>query len=155
MESFQEERQEDFGKALAYAHKLISIRLRTEKELKMRMRMKEFSAETIQKVTQILNEEGLLNDAEFAREYLESKIHSLWHPRIIYYELIKKGVAQEIAKKITDEVDLRELSEKVKEKALYLNERNSSLPLKKRKHRIYSYFMRRGFSSDLLKEILS
>ena len=154
MKNYQEEDRENIEKVLSYAHRLISIRLRTERELRMRLRMRKFAPEAIDRVIEILDEEGLLNDEEFAREYLESKLRALWHPRIIYFELLKRGVSEEIARRVTGEVDLEELRKEVKEKALSLNERNASLPPEKRRRRLYSYFMRRGFSKEFLNEIL-
>lgn len=140
--------------ALSYAHRLIAIRLRTENELRERLKRKGFEALTVEKTIETLTEEGLLDDEEFAREYTQSKLRALWHPRMICHQLILKGVSRDMAKMVTGEVNEETLKELVRDRATKLMKRHQDLPKRKRLERVYSYFLRRGFSPSFLREIL-
>ncbi len=154
-EDKDKKKKEEFSKAFKYAQKLLAVRLRSEEELRKRINIKFKNKEVTELVIQELKEHNLVDDREFALEFTQSKVASLWHPRLIMVELMKRGVKKEIAKEVTSLVDMDDLKRRVRERMSALELRNKHLPVEKRKRRIISYFLRRGFPLDFLQDLLS
>jgi len=150
LEGRGEERQK---RALSYTLRLLKFRIRTEKELMERMRSKGFEEGIIQLVIADLKESGFLNDEEFAREFTRAKIEKLWHPRLILRELLSKGVSMEVAEEVIGEVDIEDLIERARERASILIQRSKG-DRRKAKRKVISFFLRRGFPMEMVKEIL-
>lgn len=68
----EEERQ----KAYLNAVRLLSSRLRTEHEIKTRLKQKSFSEEIVQETVERLKTEGYLNDSMFADQLTRQRLHS-------------------------------------------------------------------------------
>ncbi len=96
----------------AYALRLISIRARSEFELRRRLSEKGASSEQIEEIITSFKEAGLLDDAEFACDFVRSKTirHWSWF-RIEYTLKLEFKIADEIiekAKKCYDEDEVME-----------------------------------------------
>ena len=79
------------------AHRLLSIRLRSHKELADRLRRRGVSAEIVAALTADLERHGLLDDARFAQAWVRTRLAlSPSGPRRLRYELAQKGVAREV-----------------------------------------------------------
>ena len=139
--------------AVSYALRLISFRLRTRGELESRLKRRGYPEEVVEEVLERLEESSLLNEEEFAREFARSKLGSLWHPNLIRKELLFRGIPKEVVEKILQEIDVDELLERAKEKAQSLSKRYGKSDARA-KRRIFSYFMRRGFPPEIIREIL-
>src|SRR3989344_8393332 len=88
--------------ALEYALKLLGYRARTEKELQERLAGKKYEPEIIGDVLAKLVKANLVNDQEFASNYARDKLSiSRRGPRRIYFELVRRGVAKDIADQAT------------------------------------------------------
>lgn len=144
---------EQFIEARNKAFHLLSYRERTIKEIRDRLKKKDFSAEVIEKVITYLLEKDYLNEQRFAEMWIRSRINH--HPRgrkLIYKELKDKGVERKIINSALDEYLSRE---KELEMASYLmnkwlrrrkDEDSSSYKLK-------NYLARKGFNYDMIYEI--
>jgi regulatory protein len=144
---------EQFIEARNKAFHLLSYRERTIKEMRDRLKKKDFSAEVIEKVITYLLEKDYLNEQRFAEMWIRSRINH--HPRgrkLIYKELKDKGVERKIINSALDEYLSRE---KELEMASYLmnkwlrrrkDEDSSSYKLK-------NYLARKGFNYDMIYEI--
>jgi regulatory protein len=145
--------EDQVKEAVNYALRLISIRLRTKGELELRLKRRGYPDKVVEEVLKRLEESSLLNEEEFAREFVRSKLGSLWHPTLIEKELRYRGIPKEIVERILQEIDLDELLERAKERAQSLSKRYRKLDARA-KRRIFSYFMRRGFPWEVIREIM-
>jgi regulatory protein len=143
-------------KAREYAFLLLKYRLRSEQELLQRLKLKGFSEELCRDTLNFLKDREFVDDRIFARGWVSSRLKRPFGLRRIKQELIQKGLDKEVieetfvrAKEDYDEGSiLRRLAE----------QRFSRLkgvePLKARQ-RVYAYLMRRGFSPDLISEVVN
>lgn len=145
--------KEEFSKARSKAFRLLSYRERTIKEIKDRLRKKDFKEEIIESVVDYLLDNDYLNEKRFAEMWIRSRIKH--HPRgrkLIYKELNSKGVDQKIINSalnqyLSDQDEL-EMAEYLKEKWLRrrTEEDSSSYKLK-------NYLANKGFSYDLIYKV--
>ncbi len=151
-------KSEEKEQALQYAFLLLSYRQRSEKEVITRLKKKKFSLEATDYVIKKLRNIKYLDDFAFSRSWIENRLRK--DPRgarLLYLELIQKGVKQEIATKALrevfdeDNIDEVVLALKSIEKKIsqYRNlERNKAT------RRIYNFLARRGYSQDVIKEVI-
>lgn len=148
--------KDPFSKALSYAYRLLAIRERTEKEIKTRLNEKGYEKGCIEEVVQYLKDKKLLDDDRFAKEWIKKR--SIFSPKgafAIRDELLKKGIEENI-------IDSAFKDEKVGYneyavcKALADKRIGSLKKLKKieQKKSIYGYLARRGFSFDVINDII-
>ena len=130
--------------------------MRSCKEIADKLKGKGFSSNTIYTVIQDLKRINYLNDLEFAKEFVESRlVHNPKGRAFLRYELLQKGVEN----KIIDEVIVEKLStEKEENIAKLLAEkvwqRKKNVETIKRKIQTYNYLARRGFPASLVTKIL-
>lgn len=141
------------------AYRLLAYRGRSVRELRDRLKQKEFSPDTISQVVEELTSLGYLDDEKFARDYGGSLARNKKvGPRYILQSLARKGVKREIARTAVSELfsdpadEEREIKKLVEEKsAVY---KKSLTPLQKKK-RIYNLLIRRGFSHHAVMQAIS
>ncbi len=142
-------------KAKQYAFRLLKVRLRAEKELEKRLVLKNFSQETINQVINYLKVQGFIDDLNFAKALVNSRIN--YNPRskrLLKYELIKKGVSKEIAQTAVDEIgreDEQDFAGKIAERKF---EKLKKEPQIVAKRRLIDYLRRRGFDSGIILKII-
>lgn len=153
-------KREDFAKLLDSSLKYLSIRNRSEKELKDYLSKKisqkqniKFTEATqsliISKIVKKLKKFGYLNDLEFARWLTSSRIRQAKGPRAIKLELIKKGIDAQIIEKV---VSLLPSQQKQAKKALARKIKLwQVLPRQKIKEKAYRYLASKGFEWDDIK----
>jgi regulatory protein len=142
-------------KARAYAFLLLKFRLRSENELKTRLRQKGFSSELAESTVNFLKDKEFIDDRVFAKGWVSSRIKRPFGLNKIKQELIQKGLAKEVISEA-----LAQAKEDYSESQLVIQlakKRFSKLagiePLKA-KARVYGYLMRRGFSPDIVSETI-
>lgn len=131
--------------------RFLSFRDRTEKEVREKLKNKGIDEETAEEAILWLKEEGLLDDRNFARRWVEERKGRFGADRLLR-ELLQKGVKREIA-----EEAIRDLThEEEFETALKLAEKRLRLlpPGPKRRAKISSFLQRRGFSWEIIEDIL-
>lgn len=142
-----------FEAAKAYAFFLLKFRLRTEKEIYQRLKKKSFDQAVILQAINFLKEKAFINDLDFARAWVASRINKPIGLRRLEDELKQKGVSKEII-----QAQLSKIKEDYPEEEIVagiVNERLKKLKgiePQKAKTRIYAYLMRRGFSPDIVIE---
>ena len=143
------------GDARAYAKALhfLSYRLRTRREIEQRLQRDEWPTQVIERVLQRLQNEGAVNDENFAAVWVETR--SLSRPRgarALQYELRSKGVATEsIAQSLPDaeqeiENALEALRRKEREFARFDD--------KTRHEKMLGFLQRRGFNFSTARAAL-
>ena len=150
------EESKEFLKAKDYAYRLLSYRQRSVKEITQRLKMKGFTAKTIKKTIKYLNELNYLNDENFARVWIQTKMQSRpvgWS--LLRYQLRQKGVAQEILEKvISDLTGQYDEYEAARQIAVSRRRYYKNLEPLKLKRRLYDYLRRRGFSQEAILQAI-
>jgi len=129
------------------------LRPRSEKELRDKLKAKQFDPKIIDQAIKKVEELGYLNDAEFARAFIEMKKSK--GKIAIRFELRRKGVDGEIIKSSlekyysTDEETGSALSLAQKKLRTY-----KRLPPFKIKQKLSQYLAGRGFNWDIIKDVL-
>ncbi|MBR5336397.1 MAG: RecX family transcriptional regulator [Lachnospiraceae bacterium] len=148
--------EEERKNARGYALKLIGYRSRCEAEVRRKMREKCYSEEITEDTISYLTDNGFLNDEEFVRLYIESKLDiNKYGLNRIEYNLKGMGISRDVIRKC-----LAEYSEDVDEYALALplaKKKLASLEKDDRetKYRKLSGFLgRKGYSYDVISRIL-
>lgn len=138
------------------AYALLRSRPRSESEMRMRLRLKRYAPAAIDTVISELKRLGQIDDAKFARYWVESRMHS--NPAgdvVLRGELKEKGLGEAII----DEV----LAEKAKvydeySVALSMAEerfsRFAKLDKRKALKRLYDFLYRRGFAYDTVQRVI-
>lgn len=141
--------------ALEYAVKLLGFRARTKKELQERLAGKHYPTEIIDEALSKLEKINLINDENFAVNYVRDKLSlSRRGPRRIYFELIKRGVDRDIADRATKSIGN---DEELKTASLLIQSRQkqwAKLEPLVRKRRAVGLLARRGFSTKILNQLL-
>jgi len=147
---------EDRLKARHYALNLLSYRMRSKEELVRRMLQRHFEKETIDEIVRDLEEVGLLDDLEFARSWIRTRMEL--NPRSFYAlerELRLKGVKRDVyklaEKDLKEEYDEKEIALVLAKKRLT---RLGGLAPADAKRRLIGYLSRRGFSYEVAKWVM-
>jgi regulatory protein len=140
------------------AIRLLGRRHHSTSELRTKLIKKKFPREIIEKVLAELTDKALLNDEQFAIEYLEERsVKKKIGINKLKAELFKKG----IERKIVDNVLLSVDSDLSYEQALELAKRKNLVLLrkemdkKKLKSKIFSFLSSRGYESDVIMKVLN
>ncbi len=142
-------------KAREYAFLLLKYRLRSEKEIRDRLRRKKFPENIIRETVLFLKEKKFLDDKVFARVWINSRLKKPLGLRRIRQELKVKGIEEEIinhrigeARKSYPESEVIELL------ALARIAKQKGVEPVKARNRTFAYLIRRGFSPEIIAEVL-
>ena len=141
--------------ARKYAFLLLKFRLRSENELASRLRQKKFPEEIIRDTICFLKDKRFINDRIFAKGWVASRLKRPFGLRRIRQELVQKGLGKEIIEETfaqakegySEDSIVRQLAEQ------RFSKLKSIEPLKA-KARVYAYLIRRGFSPDVVSDIV-
>jgi regulatory protein len=156
---YQELKQRFLDRAVGYLTRApkTTFQLRTYlKDLRYKKKGKWFDEDVkinfehiYDEIVERLEHMQLLDDEEYARMFVESRIRN--KPRgkfILVSELISKGIDKETAKKVTDELIEDEYD--ILKETFYKKYKSYKLDLSETKK--LSYLQRKGFSYDLIKK---
>lgn len=146
----------DLSKAKSYAYRLLAIRPRSIKEIKDRLKKKGFEERLIVEVIDYLERLDYLNDHQFASAWVNSRISTKPIGLLrLRYELKDKGINSKIIEEVLNK--LKENYDEYKvacDLAKGRMKRLSKVDRHKAKRRIFDYLLRRGFSYELVSEVL-
>ena len=128
------------------ALRLLSFKDRTEEEMRRKLKEKSYTENEIEDVIEFLKEYGYINDRRYAEKFsADAKNIKKWGRRRIEIELLSRGISREIINDVTkeDEDEKEIILEELKRRF-----KNADFSNRKERARIFSYFARRGFSSD-------
>lgn len=142
------------GREVAYERALnyLSYRPHSTMEIQMKLRRKDFTDDEIKDVIERLRRNGLVEDEQFARTWVENR--SEFRPRgrrLLALELRQKGVAPDAiqtALSLTDDDDLAYRA------GCKYAKRLADLDWEKFKERLSAFLLRRGFSYETLKPVV-
>ncbi|MBF7096868.1 regulatory protein RecX [Alkalibacter mobilis] len=144
-------------KAYIQALNYLSYKNRTQKEIETYLEKKEFPGFAIENAISKLKEYKLVNDDEYARQYILDKNEFTENPiKKIAADLIKRGIDEEVCKKHIEKIcsEDREI-EKALKITLKLNKKYSKDPYKLKLDKISKRLIEKGFRYDILKSVFS
>ena len=144
----------DRSKLKERAIRLLSIRPRSEKELKEKLRQKGAGVRLIEEVVRELKEKYLLDDEKFAYSWAESRmLNKPMGKFLLKRELKGKGVKAEIIERVIAEnyqkEDELELAKKLLQRKARRFKDTDDLKTKKR---MTDFLLRRGFSYEVVRQ---
>jgi regulatory protein len=142
-------------KAKDYAFLLLKFRLRSENEIYRRLKKKKFPEAVIKETIAFLKEKRFIDDELFAKSWIDSRLKKSLGLRRIKSELNLKGIDVKLIEEQINKV--KENYSEEETVADIARERSAKLKgvePKKARQRLYSYLLRRGFSSDAIIEAM-
>lgn len=144
-----DEMEKAFQSALHY----LSFRSRSENEIRLNLIKKKFSQFTIEATVNKLKNAGLVNDADFARQWVETRSHLKPRSRrLMEYELRQKKVLDDQIHQAFEIIpDDSTLALQAARKKMH---QFSHLEKDAFRKKITSFLMRRGFQYDVIRQTL-
>ncbi len=151
------ERAEHADKAMRAAIRALEQRPRSSAELRERLQRKGYEAEAIDQALERLQQLGLINDADFARRWIENR--QLLRPRgpgALRNELRHKGIASAlIDEALADQSLLGDISAQAEQSARAVLHKYASAPdFNSFFRRLGGYLQRRGYDSEISRIIV-
>ena len=157
--ALSEERASDAQAAREAALRLLERTRRTRLDLSRRLRDKGYTAAIVEQVLDRLAEVGLVDDVEYARAYLESRLGRRtagW--RRLEQELRIRGVGAEDVATARAQLEERgaQMGDEVSARRVIAQaeRRYAKLDPRTRRQRLYALLARRGFDSDVIEAAL-
>lgn len=143
-------------KAKNYCFLLLKFRLRSEKELYQRLKKKKFDEVIIERILIFLKDKGFIDDNYFAGAWIESRIKKPLGLRRLRQELSIKGIDKQ-----TIDMQLEKIKNNYSEETVVSQviegqlKKIKGIDPQKARRRIYGYLLRRGFSPDVVIDVLN
>ncbi|MBL7130636.1 MAG: regulatory protein RecX [Candidatus Omnitrophica bacterium] len=148
--------KKDLNSAKTACFHLIKFRPRSEYELRSRLLRKGYDKEIIDLTIAELSRIGLIDDLAFAKLWVESRIKKPLGINRLYFELKIKGVDKDIIEQVINEYGSTQKEEEIVRDLLKQKlKRLANLDKKKIKNRLWGFFLRKGFSKDIVFDVLN
>lgn len=148
----------EFNKAKSKVFQLLKIRLRSENEIRLKLKEKKFTHDVINKTARYFNDIGLIDDTQFAKSWIRSRLKKPFGVHRIIRELQLKGIDKEIIKREIEAATIEDDTYQEHETILDLAERRLSkykgLEPAKQKQRLYGFLSRRGFNLSEIQKVI-
>jgi regulatory protein len=147
------EPQSQLRSALAKAYRLLTVRSRSEKELREALQRKGFGKEVITAVIAECKDQHFIDDANFARQFVQSRLLNRPKGRSrLTLELRQKGVdAATIDATLNELLPTAQQAELADQLAEKLRKRLANLPPPKVRQRLADFLRRRGFDWEMIQ----
>jgi len=145
--------EDELKKAYAKGIDIVSRRPHTEKEIRDKLKDKEYAPVTIDKTIEKLREYGYVDDEAFLEHYLSFK-GDVQGPRKLKYDLIKKGIAEYLIDNALEALKDDEYSQCFNMASNKLNSMSDSLEMSKKYNRLAGFLQRKGYGFGVIKEVL-
>jgi regulatory protein len=146
-------RSDRYQRCLNAAIRYLGYRPRSEAEVRQRLQRHGFDSDSINKTITRLKEQGLVDDAAFARFWKENR--ETFSPRsrwLTGQELKRKGLDNNVIEQVVGEVDD---SDSAYRAALGKARRLSSSDYQDFRRRLGEYLRRRGFDYQVINDIVA
>ena len=142
-------------KAKGYALRLLKLRPRSKGELASKMAGKGYAQAVIIDVLDALTRTGFIDDAAFAKAWLQYRLNKPMGFRRVERELIEKGIPKDVIRGHWDEVkESYDELEVVRTLAAKRARQYNNVDPLKRKKRVMDYLSRRGFQLDVIMKVI-
>lgn len=148
---------DSFQKAKNYAFLLLKYRLRSEKEICIRLKKKKFDQTIIKEALSFLKDNNFINDNYFAKTWIESRLSKSIGLRRLKNELRIKGIDKEIIDSQISQIKNGYCEQDIVTKIAHerFNKLQHRIEPQKAKRRIYAYLLRRGFSPEVVIDAIN
>ena len=146
-----------FEKYLTLSYRYLSIRNRSETEIREYLGKKNAAQEIIDKIVTRLKEKKFLNDEEFARSFVLNRARlKPKGKKLLTLELRQKGIAEDLIKKVLDEVRGEIPDELSQAKSLIVKKMQKMVGMPKQEiyQKVGGFLARRGYSWDVVKKAI-
>lgn len=147
-----------YTKAKDKAYKFLGYKARSEKEVRDKLIKENYPQEIIDRIIELFKHYNYINDENYTKAYINNRIK--FKPRakrMLKYELVQKGVDNDIIENIIDNSNIDETDIAINLLQKKLKNKKDIEP--KEKQRIYNYMLRRGFDYETInkafKEVLN
>ena len=141
----------DADRARGAALRLLSLKPRTVSEIRERL-LRRFDADSVEQTVSRLLNEGLLDDANYAQQWRDSRERRRPRSRrMIARELKDRGVAAHL---IEDALEGYDSPEAARRAAARYAQRQSASDRVTFDRRVGAYLARRGFETNVIREVL-
>ena len=138
-------------RARGAALRLLALRSRTVSEIRERLGRR-FDNNTVEKVVSRLLSDGLLDDADYAQQWRQSRERRKPRgPRMIAKELKARGVADDLIKDALEGYDSLEAARRA---AFRYATRQSAADRTIFDRRVGAFLVRRGFETEVIRKVL-
>lgn len=135
----------------------LSYRIRSTAEIRDKLKSKKVSADSIEKTVKHLTKIGLIDDEEFARQLVQSKMGNKPSGKsVIRQKLFQKGITKDTAEKVIGEIytGSRE-KELISEVYSKYEKKLKVLDRYQKRRKAFEVLMRKGFDLDSINEFLN
>lgn len=145
-----------YRQALDRAVGMLALRARSRREIEERLLRSNYRPCTVEMVLYKLESENLLDDADFARQWVEARSGRAMGRGRITQELRRKGVSAEVAEAALEAIDDEEqLSGAVRLVEKSLRTAKPGEDPRKTAQRITAMLARRGYSWDVARQAIA
>lgn len=141
------------NKQIEKVYRFLALRPRSQKEFSAYLNKRKFSPKLSQEIFKIVREQGLIDDKQFARWWVEQR--TSFKPKgkkALKAELKNKGIEEKIIEEVLKEVDELALAKKAIQKKIKVWRNLSPLDFCQK---ITTFLAYRGFSWAVIKKIIS
>lgn len=141
------------GRAKEYALRLLGYRARSEAEIARRLARRGHDENTIARAVADLTAAGLLDDEEFARAWVASRLATRPTGRVrLLWELRRHGVEGDVAKQAVEET--LDAEAELESAWTWARSRAGQAPDRQELGRLQAALQRRGFGRDVIREVI-
>ena len=148
-------KEDTFMKCKNSALRIIERAIKTEKEIREKLVLKEYDDEAIERTIKFLREYNFINDESYARMYVRDKSKGQGKNKI-KYSLIRKGLDEEVILDEISKIDDEEEEEIAYEMALkkynILSKRESDDY--KLSQKLYRFLISKGYGYDVSSRVI-
>ena len=145
----------EFQRAKETVFRLLRFRMRSENEIRDKLKIKGISHSIIEKTVDYFKKIDIIDDRAFTRGWINSRLNKPYGIYRIRRECLLKGIDKELfeeeLKKASSDYDELDPATSLAQKRLMKYE---GIPIQKAKKRILDYLTRRGFSSRTIHKVL-
>lgn len=148
---FDDQIRKAYNKALHY----LGFRMRSEGEVRQKLKDKEFGEAVIDEAIKKLYSHNFLDDRAFSEALLQTQINSgKKGPRAIQQDMQKKGIDKQMQKDVLDSYSAEQQLEIAKGLAEKIATKEKMKTPSQIKQKINDSLMRNGYSYDLIKQAI-
>lgn len=142
-----------YTSAYKKADRYIGFKMRTEKEVRDKLKEDEYSDDIIERVISSMLKYKYIDDEAYAQMYAnDCRNIKKWGPQRIKIELSKRGVSVSAIEKALQSLNFEDTDQIIK---TLLEKRIKDTPIDfKEKQKHFNFLLRRGFNSDDIKRVL-
>ncbi|MFW5780792.1 MAG: regulatory protein RecX, partial [Bacillota bacterium] len=149
-EFFEIKEKSDCLLAQNYLFRLLSTRLKSQKEAEQKLRDKGFFSKAVKYAIKKANEYKLLDDDNYAKCYVNTYIKNKGS-NMIRYELMRKGIEENIIEKHLEGTSDMQKQSAIEHAKKYLKIKGD----KATKEKLYKKLYSKGYKSQMIVEVLS